>query len=278
VTDPLVINNIAGYNNEFPTVHYMQNALVETTGPQEQVTTALEMRMMDYPAAHHAPQNDLLFLWENPGASDGVVATQEPGPLYIRYWLRPSPDIYDALEPEPGRGYGRWHLISELKAGAGANYRYQIFFRSGPNDTERTYRVVADSCRVIDGANRCGSPEHWSYVIPLPEAHDVSWREGQWMPVEIFVSRDEMDPANGRFVFAIHGDLIFDSSSHSDFALASGEGNRFWDDDMTYQSFWILQALYGLATVPHSAMIDDLEFWDGIPCRTPPCSAMLLGR
>jgi hypothetical protein len=50
----------------------MQNALVESTGPQEQLTTALEMRMMDYPAAHHAPQNDLLFLWENPGASDGV--------------------------------------------------------------------------------------------------------------------------------------------------------------------------------------------------------------
>ena len=250
--DPIKINNIVGFDNINETNYYMENVLTDVVGPHGDTTRALSMNMKHNPEGTNVGQNDLIMMLDD---------SKEAPPLYIRYWMKPSKEIYANLTP----GEWTWHMISELKAGMDGAFRFQIMISTNKDDeTLPYYQLRADHCGPVEGSDEfiCTNPEYWSHIIELTDEEHQKWRDGEWMPVEIYLSRNPDDDTDGRFYFAINGRTIGDLSARD---------NVFWDDDHTYQSFWILQLLYGLRTVEHGVFLDDLELWSDFPCSEPPC-------
>ena len=262
--NPLKIHNIVGVDNTNDVTHYMNSSLVDITGPNGRSTRALYMEMKNNPEGTAVGQNDLTMMFEG---------EMEPPPLYISYWMKPSTEIYENLIP----GMWSWHLISELKAGKDANFRLQVLIstlgtKEGELPSPPVYQLRADSCGLDEETDefRCSNPQYWSKVVPLTSAEHLKWKRGEWMAVEIYLARNPDDLGDGRFYVSIDGRTIGDLRA-DDIDPDTERPYVLWDRDETPQSFWILQALYGLRTVPHAVHLDELQFWDDFPCTSPPC-------
>ncbi len=282
VADPIYINNMVGTGDVDDSTHkettyYMRNELVEDVDSDGYETRALSMTMMNNPDATETGQNNLVMRFDE---------SEEAPPLYIKYSMKPSEWIYEALLQErsnQNRKKSRWHLISEMKAGSPANFRLQVLISINKGDRRPSYQLRADTCETDEdtGEYTCTSPSNpalWSVVEELTDEEHQKWKNGEWMPVEIYLDRNPDDDTDGRFYVAINGRIIGDISA-DDINPETGDTYEFWDEDDTPQSLWLLQTLYGLRTVvdedpaasDYSVLIDDLELWDDFPCTDLPC-------
>jgi len=275
--DPIYINNEVGQDNRNSTIEYMWNELVETVDSDGRETRALSMTMMNNPDGTETGQNNLVMAFDE---------SEEAPPLYIKYSMKPSEWIYEALLQErsnQNKKKSRWHLISEMKAGSPANFRLQVLISINKGDRRPSYQLRADTCETDEdtGEYTCTSssnPELWSVVEELTDEEHEKWKNGEWMPVEIYLDRSPAAKTDTLFYVAINGRIIGDISP-VDRHPETGKTFQFWDDDDTPQSYWLLQTLYGLRTVveedptasDYSVLIDDLELWDDFPCTDLPC-------
>jgi hypothetical protein len=250
-----VVYDGGAIKNSHPTIHYMQNSIVNVRGYDKKGTTrALQMKMIKTPEGTQTAQNNLFLHYDE---------LDEPAPLYIRYWMRPSKEIFVNLVP----GKWRWHAIATLKAGSDAAFRLRVLISTDGDKFNRPfYQLTADHCGISpdDPAQKykCSNPVHWQERIEMSNREQNAWRQGSWMPVEIYLKRNPTNEEDGRFYVAINGRTLGDLSA---------KHYRFWDNNKTPQTYWILQSLYGLRDHSHAVVLDDLEFWSGFPCSAPPC-------
>ena len=288
VAAPIYINNQVGIGDmddptHEETTHYMWNELVETVDSGGYETRALSMTMMNNPDATETGQNNLVMRF----ADDDMEAPA----LYIKYSMKPSEWIYEALHQRGTRQNekeDRWHLISEMKAddsqapaGEQTRFRLQVLISINKGDRRPSYQLRADFCGPDEytGEFVCSNPEYWSVVEELTDEEHRKWKNGEWMPVEIYLDRSPAAKTDTLFYVAINGRTIGDISA-DDINPETGDTFEFWDEDDTPQSYWLLQTLYGLRTVveedpaasDYSVLIDDLELWDDFPCTKPPCA------
>jgi hypothetical protein len=322
-SDSIDLHLITGSNNPWPSSHYMPNRLEALDGPTGAETRALTLQLATNPMGTGVGQNALEILFD--AQETGI----EPAPLYTRFWMRPSPEIYEALMYFDSG----WHLIWESKTLAhcpmisadrpadpadyepgscpSASFRFQLFASGSDEGVQYSYKGesctenskcvpldadggasatcedagLVDSCgvdeRCLSTGYSCNNPTHWSATVPMGADTLAKWREGDWMPVEIFVYRNPDDHSDGRFYAAVDDVTVVDETpTGPDGVYGTADDRAFWEGEIFVDpsrnnhpiGFWLMP-LYGLSYTDHAVTYDDFELWDGFPCDEPPCGA-----
>lgn len=174
------------------------------------------------------------------GATSGnlvILPAAEAGDMYISYWLKLQPDLWQQLTPQ------NWRFVFSWKTSG--DYRTVLQVVSWGNVDGN----VAPYWQVLGDNNANGGlayEKFWQVdnkAVPVPI--------GRWFKLEVFWHRS--GGSDGRVWMAVDGQVICDRSGP----------NMGVDNDPINRIF--VSGLYGGGPYPMYQWLDDLQIWDGFP-------------
>jgi carbohydrate binding protein with CBM6 domain len=214
---------------------FIVNEIRTVTGHKGVSTRALYTEIKQNCSRTTGPQG------EGCGAQDSYLLqhASEPGDMYISFWRKLQPDLFQKMSANPG---GSWYVIYEWKTVDDFRVIVQIVNYSG---TPR-WMIVADN----EANGPFSKVEYWrveNSSVPVPI--------DQWFKFEVFWHRSS--GADGRVWMAINGKVIVDK-----LGPLMGVNHSHINRNFIHQ-------LYTGGAYPVFQLTDDYQIWSGFPTASP---------
>lgn len=211
---------------------YLFDQIMTVTGHKGSPTRVLYAQATQSGCCGGDPQG-----WGATSSNLVIFPAAEAGDMYLSYWLKLQPDLWQQLTPQ------NWRFVFSWKTAG--DYRTILNVASWGNSDGN----VAPYWQVIGDNNANGGlpyEEFWhvdNKTVPVPI--------GKWFKLEVFWHRSS--GADGRIWMAVDGQVICDHLGP----------NMGVDNDPINRIF--VSGIYGGGPYPMYQWLDDLQIWDGFP-------------